>query len=270
MRRTSPAVVSLSLLLFAATAAAQPAEPDVNKYEFKCMQETNKAGAKFGVARMKCVAKCVNNFWKGLVANDTDCSFPYADDFTSSCVQKAEQKFTAAIAKKCGPNPYATLVDCPECYAGGDCGSFASDWLASLGGQIDGFADAIFCERQGAFLLEMRCQTTTSKVVPKYIAKVDKCYDKCFTVARKGIIPAADCMPAGPTPADLVTQACLATAAENAVEAIDHDCHPPPGSPDGCGEPYKDGQGWVDVANIGFVPDVPVVYCASPDGAFVD
>jgi hypothetical protein len=269
MRRTRWAIVSVSLVLLSATAGAQPAEPDVDKYEFKCMTETSKAGGKFVVARMKCVAKCVSNVWKGLILDDTACLFPYADPFTAACVQKADAKFEAAIAKKCGPNPYS-FVDCPECYAAGDCGAFGPQWVATLGGQIDGFAAAVFCERQGAFLLEMRCQTTTSKAVAKYVAKVDKCFDKCFTVARKGIIPVADCMPAGPTPADPVTQACLATARENAVDAIDHDCHPPPGSPDACGDPYRDGQGWVDVTNIGFVPDIPVVYCASPGGAFVD
>jgi hypothetical protein len=44
-------------------------------------------------------------------------------------------------------------------------------------------------------------------------------------------------------------------------KAIDHDCHPPPGSPDACAGPYPDGAAWADQVEAAFVPDVPVTYC---------
>jgi hypothetical protein len=253
-------------------AGAQPAPPDVTPLEFKCMQNASKAGAKFGVMRMKCVTKCVNSFWKGLVLDDTSCFFPYADLFTASCVQKAEEKFEAAIMKKCTTDVFHVL-DCPECYQGGDCSAtgFPAVWTAQLGNQFDQFAPSIFCERAGAFLLEMRCQTTTSKVIPKYVGKIDRCFDKCMGLALKGLTTFPDCIPAGADPPDdPVTAACLAEARENAVDAIDHDCHPPPASPDACGSPYPDGAGWADYVELGFFPNVQTVYCASPSGAFVD
>jgi hypothetical protein len=270
--RTFPIALLLLAIAPIRPAAAQPAPPAVTPLEFKCMQNVAKAGSKLVVSRMKCVTKCMSSFWKGLVLDDTRCFFPYADPNTSACVQAAETKATSAMMKKCTSDPFHVL-DCPECYEGGDCSAtgFPAIWAAQISGQVDSFAPAIFCERTGAFILEMRCQTTTSKVIPKYAGKIERCFDKCMGLALKGLTTFPDCIPAGASPPDdPITAACLATAREDAVDALDHDCHAPPATPDGCGSPYPDAATWADDVEVGFFPNVATVYCASPSGAFVD
>lgn len=262
------AVIGLFLQGTPPASMAQPVAPDVSDLEFKCMANASKAAAKLVVSRMKCTSKCVANIWKGLVAEDPATCFdrPFNNAFMTSCVGNVESKFVYAFRKKCdqGTTP---AVDCPECYAGGDCATDSTTRMSQVSDLIGGFGPSVFCERTGAFLLEMRCETTAAKVIPKYVVKLDKCYDKCFALARRGIVTVGSC---GPPATDPVVQACLATARQDAIDAIDHDCHPPPGSPDGCGGPYPDGAGWADQVEAAFVPDVPVTYCASPSGAFLD
>ena len=180
------------------------------------MQATSKASGKFGVARMKCVTKCVNSFWKGLVAADTDCFLPCADPFTASCVQKAEDKFKATIMKKCtlGRVPACST---PGCYQAGDCSatgfprSGRRSWEISSTRSLPGSS----ASERGAFLLEMRCQTTASEGDPRSTSgKIDRCFDKCMGLALKGLTTFPDCIPAGADPPDdPVTAACLARLA---------------------------------------------------------
>ena len=269
MNTTIARVVIAGLLLGTpGLGAAQPAPPDVNDVEIKCMANVAKAASKLVVGRMKCTSKCVSLIWKGLLLDDPATCFvaPYNNAFMDACMDKVESKFTLSELKKCDTNTTPT-ADCPECYSGGNCVADAPARTSQVAAAIDGFGPDVYCERTGAFLLEMRCQTTVAKVIPKYVAKLIKCHDKCFALARKGLVGIASC---GPPATDPTTQTCLAEARTNAVDAMDHDCGPPPASPDACGDPYPTGSAWADRVEAVFLPEVADTYCASPSGAFVD
>jgi len=251
-------------IVLAGTASAQfytlPAE-------FKCMAKVSKAGSKFMAARTKCATKCFQNVWKGLVPA-SDCSPPYGA-FMQVCAGNAEGKFAYGISKACDPD-FNPGTDCPECYSGGNCGlsGESSSRVHDFAAQIDGFYPGLFCEVSPTpFLLEMRCMATAAKGVVKHFTKVTKCYDKCYGLVQKGVVPALDCAPPASQP--LVAE-CLADARADSIKYIGHDCGPPPASPDGCGSPYPTAEEWVDYAEALTVGDVPLTYCASPSGAFVE
>src|SRR5258705_6227459 len=116
-----------SLIVFVAflvprPVAAQPAPPDVNDAEFKCMYGSAKAEAKFAISKTKCAIKCLASYWKGLAATPNDCFAPYGG-VTAACIDDpssgprgAEDKFALYMTKYC---VLASGADCPECYAGG-------------------------------------------------------------------------------------------------------------------------------------------------------
>ena len=261
-------LIGLLLVGIPRASTGQPIEPDVNGLEFKCMANASKVGSKLVVSRMKCTSKCVSLIWKGLLADDPASCFvqPFSNAFMDACVANADSKFLLGFRKRCDAS-LSPGADCPECYGGGDCVADSTVRDTQVASLIDGFGPSVFCERTGAFLLEMRCELTTAKVIPKYVAKLNRCYDKCFALVRKGIVAPASC---GPPATDPLVQDCLALARADAIKAIGHDCHPPPGSPDACGDPYPDGAAWADQVEAAFVPDVPVTYCGSPSGAFLD
>lgn len=264
----STAIVGVLILWTPPAGLAQPIAPAVTDLEFKCMANASGAGGKLVVARMKCTSKCVAYIRKGLLADDPATCFvpPFNNALMASCVAHAESRFLLSFRRKCDAS-MSRGAECPECYAAGDCVADSTVRSSQVAGLIAGFGPAVFCERTGAFPLEMHCETATAKVVSKYAATLGRCYDRCFALVRKGVVAVADCGPPATAP---VVQSCLARARQNAIDAIDQACHPPPGSPDGCGGPYPDGAGWVAQVETTFAPDVSVTYCGSPGAAFVD
>ena len=246
---------------------AQPAPPDVNDLEFKCMRGAAKAEAKFVGAKAKCVAKCLGNYWKGLFATPDDCFPPYGG-VTASCIHEplkgAESKFEAYMLKYC---VLASGADCPECYAGGDCTVATSDRVQSVEGVVDSFVPGIACETSGAAPLEQRCQLQTLKTFGKYYTSGVKCYTACFQNARSDGTPVGDCIPSshGVPVTDGRTNGCLTSARAKASATIHKYCHEtstPEATPE-CGiDPYPDGDAWVDefdqALETAFLPS----YCA--------
>ena len=251
--------------VFAGTAAAQqyalPAE-------FKCMQKVSKAGAKFMASKTKCATKCFQTAWKGL-APASECLPPYGA-FMAACIGAVEAKFSGAIRVACDAT-YNPGTACPSCFSGGDCSlsGEATDRVQDFENQIDGFFPGLFCEPPipTPFLLEMRCMATAAKGVIKHFTKVTKCYDKCYGLVQKGLVAPLDCAPPASQP---IVAECLADARADNIRYIDHDCHPLPAQPDGCGSPYPTAEAWIDMADTMAVGDVSLTYCASPSGAFVE
>jgi hypothetical protein len=258
------AVVQLGIVaVFAGTAGAQYA-PNA---EFKCMQKVSKVGAKFLASKSKCVTKCVQSVWKGLVPA-SECSAPYGP-FVAACIGSAEAKFGAGIQKACEPG-YKPGTACPSCFSGGDCSlsGEASDRVQNFENQIDEFFPSLFCETTPPpFLLEMRCMVTAAKGVVKYFAKATKCYDKCYGLVQKALVSSSACEPPASEP---FTAECLTDTYADYVKYIDHDCGPPPASPDGCSFPYPTATDWIDLMDVMVTADVNGTYCASPSGAFVE
>ncbi len=81
---------------------------------------------------------------------------------------------------------------------------------AGLEGQIDSLGPGIYCEQPGADAAETQCEQGTAKAIAKLGGAIEKCYDKCKSNARRGVIAPDACD--APNPADWITQACISRA----------------------------------------------------------
>ena len=265
-------VAGLLTFLVVAPALAQPDQPDVLPKEFACMSGRTKFASKFWLAKGKCVSKCLSNVWRG-IEQENNCLPPTFGGVTALCVNDtvfgskgAENKFEAAVMKVCVTGPGA---DCPDCYAPDGCGlGPTQDLVQAQEGQLDTFIPGIFCERTGADRAEQKCQLNTAKVVTKYFGTRHKCYTKCFVDERSGGDPALCLVPATAEKA----VACLATAEQKAIIAIDKYCDETlrPGSQPDCGASYPGGAFWTNAVNVVVDGMINPTFCASPSGAFVD
>lgn len=272
MAKTTGAIVLAGVLALvsAPLAFGQP----LTDAEFKCQAKVSKAAAKFVDKKAKCASKCLQDFWKGKHSNEADCLAPYGGS-TAECIDDtvtdkkgAEDKFRDAILKSCDPGTKSN-TDCPECYSGGDCSTSgeATNRVQDIEGQVDSFGPGVFCERAGATKEEQKCQLNTAKTLAKHVKGINKCYDKCFSNARKGKIDEATCAPPASDPA---TAECVNKADGKSIAKIDKKCADIGASPDNCGGPYPDGASWVNLVDIAITGNVPGTYCGSPSGAFVD
>jgi hypothetical protein len=254
--RATALLVAIGLVL-AVEAGAQPAPPDVNDAEFKCMRAAAKGEAKFAVAKTKCIYKCLALYWKGLFPDPNDCFPPYGGA-TLTCIQDAtflrgaENRFEAYMLKYCHSGSGA---DCPECYAGGDCATATPDRVQNVGGVIDSFIPGLVCETAGAEPLEQRCQLQTLRAFGKYYGAAVKCYTACVTRARADGTPFEDCFPAahGVPVEEGRAHGCLTSSRAKASATIHKYCHEtsePERAPE-CGpDPYPDGDFWVNLIDI--------------------
>jgi hypothetical protein len=260
-------VVSFALAGIASAQALTDAE-------FKCEQSTNKAGAKFVKNKSKCVSKCLSNAWKG-AGSFSDCNPPYGGSTLNPCITEptfrkgAEEKFEDGIRKACDPS-FKVGTDCPECYSGGNCTQEASDRVQNIEGQIDSFVPGVACEQSGADAGEQACQLNTAKVLTKQVASVTKCYAKCETNARKGLITQASCDPPASDPA---TATCVNTADGKCVAGVNKKCGDVAAIPD-CTAPnsddYPNGSAWCNLVDVAITGNIPGTFCDSPSSAFLD
>jgi hypothetical protein len=258
-------VVSLALTGIASAQALTDAE-------FKCQGKVSKAGSKFVGSKAKCAIKCHGNAAKSLNPS-SDCYAPYAGT-TLACVadplKGAEAKFALAIKKACDPAT-ASSADCPECYSGGDCVQESLDRVQNVESQVDDFGPLVFCEPgDTADADELKCEQNTAKTLAKLVGSINKCYDKCNSNLRKGIITDPDaCTPNDPD-FDAATATCITTAQGKAIAGVNKKCADIGADPDGCLIPYFDGAAWTNLVTTAVSGNVPGTYCASPSGAFVD
>lgn len=244
-------------------ASAQVTDP--NAAEFKCQTSVSKAGSKFVGSKAKCAIKCQQNAAKA-VEPVGDCYGPAYGGAAAVCIfdplKGAEAKFIAAIRKACDPT-FKTGTDCPECYTGGNCTQEANDRTQNIEGQVDSFGPGVFCEGGDvADKAELGCEVNTAKTLSKLVASVNKCYDKCFANARKGIGTDAACTP--PTDNDPTLISCKSTADGKSIASINKKCNQvvPNANPD-CGGPdmYPDGASWTNLVETAISGNVPGTYC---------
>jgi hypothetical protein len=256
-------VVTAGLLAIASAASAQ--YPLDNKYEEKCASGLNKALGKFTGAKAKCVTKCQQGARKALNPF-SDCLPPYGGA-TAFCVSDptkgAEAKAIVSAQKGC-------LIDCPECYSGGNCPSYISGRVYSTESQLDGFVPLIWCDDSGSGdglnPAEAKCQDATGKALAKFVASKGKCYDKCLADQIAGKVVPGQCA-AGVVTAP-ATQACIFVAEQKAAAGIDKVCALD--EPECYVPNFDSGAEWVSLAESAVDANVPQTYCGSPSGAFVE
>jgi hypothetical protein len=254
-------------------ALGSVASAQLTDAEFKCQTSVSKAGSKFVGSKSKCAGKCIANANKGLNPV-SDCYAPYGGT-TLACIadplKGAEIKFENAIRKACDPS-FKVGTDCPECYSGGDCTQESADRVQNIEGQVDSFGPGVFCDQDGATppnadKLETACEQNTAKTLAKLVGSVNKCYDKCFANARKGLISVATCAPPASDP---TTSTCISTADGKAIAGVNKKCGDVGAKPD-CvvADDYPDGASWVNLVEVAISGNVPGTYCGSPSGAFL-
>jgi hypothetical protein len=251
------------LLMTAPSGFAQPTAA-----EFKCQQMVTKAGAKFVVSKMKCVSNCFKEFWAGEVPM-SDCIPPTYGGDTARCIDDtvsgtrgAENKLSNAITRACDPGTKPG-TECPDCYGGGDCSAsgFAAEHVADLESQVDSFVFGVMCEI-GANGAEQKCQVATAKLIAKHENGVGKCYAKCRSNERKGLIAPESCAPPATDPA---TIACLEKITAKTTVDIDKYCvNAAHAVPDCVGtDDYPSGATWAHLANAMVAFNQPQLFCDS-------
>jgi hypothetical protein len=182
--------------------------------ELKCQINTSKALGKLIRGRTKCTSKCD----KGAVAGKhpaSDCIPPYAGT-TLTCADKADAKFTAAVAKAC-PG------DCPEGYEDG-CTEYGLDLLAGASGAVDAEHDTVYCS-PAAPGPETTCRQTIGAQRGSLAAARLKCLAQCHQAEFK-LGGSGACVE--PAPTDLKTIGCLSKARAKADAKIAKKCMPAP------------------------------------------
>ncbi len=186
------AVLSLVLVTRAPVFALPEA---LSKGEIGCQAAINKALAGYGKARGNCVAGCEKK-----TPSAPDCAAPFGGK-TLACVQKADAKLAAVLAKKCtsAGNDDDT---CPECFeqVNGSCAAFGTAVSARSVTLTEDITDTIFCNDSGSpdglTKAEAKCQKTLVSGLASFVNAVTKCASNCLKNERKAKTDAS-CNPEG-------------------------------------------------------------------------
>jgi hypothetical protein len=180
-----PLAVLLPLLVVIALAGPAFALPEaLSKTEIACQNATNKALPAYGKARTTCIASCQKK-----TPNASDCAAPFGGK-TLECVQKADAKLAALIAKKC-PSAGSDDDACPECYEelSGSCSAFGTRVTAKAIALTDDIATIAFCNDtaspDGLTKGEAKCEKAIALGYQAFIAAASKCATSCLKSERK-------------------------------------------------------------------------------------
>jgi hypothetical protein len=255
------AAVAAGLCLSGTQAMAQ-----FTKDELKCESGTAKALGKQVSAQSKCTDKCIKSQRKT--------SGPYTacfDETTLPCIidplKGPAAKASASIGKACAK-------DCPECYPAGQCTN-GQPLVAITTALVDTQGPLVYCTEAGGGTPtkeEAKCEDSTVKALVKFVASINKCYDKCVKDTQAGKLPAGVCAPAlgagAPPPTEAKTLACLAKAYTSTQASIDKACVPALSKPACYGA--QDGNGWALLVQTLVSSQVDDISCGSPSGAFIN
>lgn len=239
------------VLLVAAVASAAP-----TREEAACQQQAARQLGTAAQKRIKCLVACDKQALKGKVP-ETNCLPPYAGP-TRTCVDTVIAKAELAIAKKCD-------VDCPECWAGGDCDAHVPSLLSVVEATVDGVVPLVRCDDgaspDGLTKSETKARQKVAGVVGTYTLGTEKCLATCRAGEAAGKIPAGAC--AGLATTDPKGLACLIKVANKAFDALEDPKLDVP-------ECLEDDLGFALPYLSAIIDELdPQLFCASPSGAFV-
>jgi hypothetical protein len=241
------------LLLSAGLALGGAAQGQtLTAVELKAELAASKAMAKFLKADAKCISKCALAAFRNGTPQ-ADCLAPYADPTASACiydpVKGAWGKLRAALLK-------AGKVDCPECYAGGDCALYADQVASTIQGQVDSVAPGMACADPPTET-EGRCELGVMKAATKLLDGHVKCYGKCFQAAFKAGDPTGSaCQPPS---SDAETATCLTTVDAKSIAFIQKACTGS-GTYPACYS-GSEAASWVNLMALGLDGNVPSTFC---------
>src|SRR5262245_31738686 len=119
-----------SAMLIVGLVMATSATAEITPAENRCQAKLSKIMVKYGTSVAKCGVRCQRDARRGRVPY-SDCFAPYGGRM-NACIYDPligkQVKAVTGIRKACDPAIKPT-ADCPECYDGGDCASFAENWV---------------------------------------------------------------------------------------------------------------------------------------------
>jgi hypothetical protein len=176
------AAVAAGLCLSGTQAMAQ-----FTKDELKCESGTAKALGKQVSAQSTCTSKCI------VAQRKTTGPYgPCFDETTLPCiidpVKGPAAKASASIGKAC-------VKDCPECYNAQNAAlcTNGTPLVQTTTALVDTQGPLVYCIEAAAGTPtkdEAKCEDTTVKTLVKYVASINKCYDKCVKDSQAGKLPA--------------------------------------------------------------------------------
>jgi hypothetical protein len=276
LERPGLALLGAAVLSFATShALAQfPPVTDPTKDETKCQSSTGKALSGAVNALAKCATKCFRSQRK-LEGPYDDCFSPYSGEIlicVNDPLRGPEAKAAAAIVRAC--MNLGGRDRCPECYGETTCNTGEpmagnATTLAEMTGE------SIYCTEFGGGTpspFVAKCEDGVTKRLVKWVATINKCYDKCVKSERAGAIPPGSCDPPGNTYPPL--QACLDKGRTKSSAGIHKVCFGPlavaPSCYDGSPARPNTAEGWTDLGEGIVNTQVPLIACGSPSGAFLE
>lgn len=230
-------------LLFLGLGTAVDAAADLTARERSCQVGRAHVVYDLIVASADCLRRC----HAGPAA---DC-LPADGDGVAACLAAVKTRALRGVFGR------SCRRDCPEGYDG--CTpAVATGEVDYTSGLIAGFAPLVFCTPD-ATRDEGRCRNAVANASARFA----RAYGRCFARSQR------DGGDAGGPP-DARTLTCTERAARRAVDAVDARCEPQRG---GAKPPcYGDrtGAGWVALVRTAVDAGRPVIFCASPSGAFVE
>ena len=144
--------------------------------------------------------------------------------------------------------------------------------MAAAEDNVDDTGPLVYCLEAGAVTptkAQAKCEDGVAKSLIKFAGAKGKCYDKCVDQEFKGKIPAGSCTTGGPSDAATPRQ-CIEKAEDKATGGHRQGVR-------GVGReaavlrPERDsGAEWTAVVENLVDAHVPLLYCSSPSGAFLD
>jgi hypothetical protein len=252
-----------SIVFVALAALSGPASavlpPGLTHDEAACERVFGPATDTFGAAIAVCVVRCDAKAASGKLARSA-CLPPYGTAI-QACIERARRVQARRIADGC-------RADCPECYGGGNCGTFGHDALVVTGQVVDGLVRQILCDDassvDGLSPAEDRCRRAAGAALARAARAFGTCFVRCRQrEERSRSMPLVACT-SPPDAAQIRSVAsCLARVRRLALRAIDRQCENPP-------ECLADPTTLVDVVAEQIRSDYDVlIFCASPSGAFL-
>jgi hypothetical protein len=232
----TPAAVAAVLLLATAPARADTLTPR----ERTCQVGRAHAVYDMIVAEGDCFRRCH--------AAGGECAAP-AGAGVSACLARAQARALRRVFGR------SCERDCPECYDG--CGpDVAAGEVGYSTGLVSAFAPVVFCAAEDEPAVA-RCADTVAKASAWFARR----YGRCFARCRQAGCDAAEV-------GDARARTCAERAARRAAVAVDSRCDAAAAKPACYGS--NTGATWTDLVRTAVDAGRPVIFCASPSGAFID
>jgi len=209
-------------LVIAVRADAQESPGVLTKAERECQKAFNRAVGILAGGVGGCLVECETSPGR-------HCSPPFFfDPITEDCLARVRASAQIPILREC------TGSDCPECYAGGSCDSYAASAFAAAESSVSQGIAALYCDDSfsldGLTRDEQRCQQAITRGTGRFTAELNRCLKRCQEAARRGATSVSSCDGAflGTPVFHHRTQRCIERARTRMLGTCDQRCADPP------------------------------------------